>query len=144
TRSVELIAVARERGIRAIAETCPHFLTLDDSLYAGPDASRYIMTPPLRDKQMQAGLWDRLQRGLIHTIGSDHCGFSLAQRAGVEDFTKVSPGIPGVETSLPLLYTFGVCQKRIDLPTLVRLLSANPAKVFGLWGTKGDIAPGFD
>ncbi len=142
--SVDLIAEARERGIPAIAETCPHFLTLDDSLYAGPEASRYVMTPPLRDKRMQAQLWDRLERGLIHTVGSDHCGFSLAQREGVEDFTKISPGIPGVETSLLLLYTFGVCQNRIDLPTMVRLLSANPAKVFGLWGTKGDIAPGFD
>jgi dihydropyrimidinase len=142
--SVDLIAEARERGIPAFAETCPHFLTLDDSLYAGPQASRYVMTPPLRDKQTQAQLWDRLQRGLIHTIGSDHCGFSLAQREGVEDFTKISPGIPGVETALLMLYTFGVCENRIDLPTMVRLLSANPAKVFGLWGTKGDIAPGFD
>ncbi len=142
--SVDLIAEACERGIPAIAETCPHFLTLDDSLYAGPQASRYVMTPPLRNKQMQAQLWDRLQRGLIHTIGSDHCGFSLAQREGVEDFTKISLGIPGVETSLLMLYTFGVRQNRIDLPTMVRLLSANRAKVFGLWGTKGDIAPGFD
>ena len=142
--SIDLVAEARERGIPAIAETCPHFLTLDDSVYAGPQASRYVMTPPLRSKQMQAQLWDRLERGLIHTIGSDHCGFSLAQREGVEDFTKVSPGIPGIETSLLLLYTLGVCQNRIDLQTMVRLLSANPAKVFGLWGTKGDIAPGFD
>lgn len=142
--SVDLITEARARGIPAIAETCPHFLTLDDSAYAGPQASRYVMTPPLRDKQMQAQLWDRLERGLIHSIGSDHCGFSLAQREGVDDFTKITPGIPGVETSLLMLYTFGVCQKRIDLSTMVRLLSANPAKVFGLWGTKGDIAPGFD
>src|SRR5438132_4809867 len=142
--SVDLIAEARERGTPAIAETCPHFLTLDDSLYAGPNASRYVMTPPLRDKHMQAGLWDRLQRGLIHTIGSDHCGFSLAQREGVEDFTRISPGIPGVETSLLLLYTFGVRQNRIDLPAMVRLLCANPATVFGLWGAKGDIATGFD
>src|SRR5207253_7417439 len=88
--SVDLIAEARAGGISAIAETCPHFLVLDDSLYAGPEASRYVMTPPLRDKQMQEELWDRLERGLIHTMGSDHCGFSLAQREGVEDFTKIS------------------------------------------------------
>src|SRR5207237_6677358 len=65
--SVDLIAEARERGISAIAETCPHFLTLDDSLYAGPDAARYVMTPPLRAKQMQVQLWNRLTRGLSHT-----------------------------------------------------------------------------
>ena len=37
-------------GISAIAETCPHYLILDDSLYSRPDAARYVMTPPLRDR----------------------------------------------------------------------------------------------
>jgi dihydroorotase-like cyclic amidohydrolase len=49
-----------------------------------------------------------------------------------------------VETSLLLLYSVGVCQDRIELTDLVRLLSTNPAKIFGLWGRKGDLAPGFD
>ncbi len=142
--SVDLITDARGSGIAAIAETCPHFLTLDDSVYAGPDAKRYIMTPPLRNKELQAELWDRLARRMIHAIGSDHCGYSLAQREGVEDFSEVSPGIPGVETSLLLMYSFGVRQNRIDLRGMVRLLCANPAKVFGLWPRKGDLAPGFD
>ncbi len=142
--SVDLIAEARERGVHAIAETCPHFLVLDDSLYQGEEAQRYLMTPPLRDKQTQAQLWDRLKRRLVHTMGSDHCGFALSQREGVDDFSKVSPGIPGVETSLLLMYSFGVRQTRIDLRAMVRLLSANPAKAFGLWPQKGDLAPGFD
>ncbi len=61
-----------------------------------------------------------------------------------DDFSKVSGGIPGVETTLLLLYTFGVQRQRIGLPDLVRLLSTNPAKIFGLFGRKGDLAPGFD
>jgi len=142
--SLDLVAEARERGVHAIAETCPHFLVLDDSLYQGKDARRYLMTPPLRDRQMQAQLWDRLKRRLVHTVGSDHCGFALSQREGIDDFSKVSPGIPGVETSLLLMYSFGVRQHRIDLQGMVRLLSANPAKAFGLWPRKGDLAPGFD
>src|SRR5438132_4179086 len=141
---VDLISEARRSGVQAIAETCPHYLVLDESRYGQPDAARYVMTPPLRDLTSQAQLWDRLQRGLIHTIGSDHCGFSLAQREGVEDFTKISPGIPGVEPSLLLLYTFGVRQNRIDLPAMVRLLCANPATVFGLWPQKGDLQAGSD
>jgi len=49
-----------------------------------------------------------------------------------------------VETSLLLLYSFGVLANRLTLPDLIRLLSANPARIFGLWPRKGDLAPGFD
>jgi dihydropyrimidinase len=142
--SVDLVREARERGVSALAETCPHYLVLDDEVYARPDAARFLMTPPLRDRRMVEGLWERVGAGAIHTVGSDHCGFSLASRQGIDDFTRVSPGIPGVETSLLLLYSFGVCPGRIDLSTMVRLLAANPARIFGLWGSKGDLAPGFD
>jgi len=142
--AVDLVNEACADGISAIAETCPHYLILDDSLYSRPDAARYVMTPPLRDRDSQAALWTRLKRGLIHSIGSDHCGFSLAARQGADDFTKISPGIPGVETSLLLMYSFGVVPRRIGWTDLVRLLCANPAKIFGLWPKKGDLAPGSD
>ena len=142
--AVDLVAEARRCGVRAIAETCPHYLVLDDSRYEEPDAARYLMTPPLRDARSQAQLWERVQRGDVQSIGSDHCGFSLADREGIDDFTRVSPGIPGVETSLLLLYSFGVLANRLTLPDLIRLLSANPARIFGLWPRKGDLAPGFD
>src|SRR6202162_5427152 len=142
--SVDLITAARDQGVQAIAETCPHYLVLDDSVYAGPDAARYLMTPPLRDRRSQARLWTQLMHQQIHSLGSDHCGFSLAQREGVDDFSQVSPGIPGVETSLLLLYTFGVVERHMSLRHLVWLLCANPAKIFGLWPRKGDIRPGSD
>lgn len=143
-RSVDLITAARDRGVEAIAETCPHYLVLDDSVYGRPDAARYLMTPPLRDRASQTQLWTRLTQQLIHSLGSDHCGFSLAQRESIADFSRVSPGIPGVETSLLLLYTFGVVKRHMPLRNLVWLLSANPAKIFGLWPRKGDIRPGSD
>ena len=142
--SVDLVTEARARGLPALAETCPHFLCLDDSVYTGPDAARYLMTPPIRSAELRAGLWERLSRGEIHTVGSDHCGYSLAQRGDPADFTKVSPGIPGVETTLPLLYTFGVESGKLEMADLVRLLSANPARIFGLWPRKGRLEPGAD
>ena len=142
--AVNLISEARHGGVQAIAETCPHYLVLDDSRYSQPDAARYVMTPPLRDRESQGQLWDRLSRGAIHSIGSDHCGFSLSQRAGVDDFRDISPGIPGVETSLLLMYSFGVVPERISWADLVRLLCTNPAKIFGLWPQKGDLLPGSD
>jgi dihydropyrimidinase len=143
-RSVDLITAARDQGVQAIAETCPHYLVLDDSVYAGRDAARFVMTPPLRDRVSQSQLWTRLTQQAIHSVGSDHCGFSLAQREGLDDFSRVSPGIPGVETSLLLLYTFGVLEHQMALRHLVGLLCANPAKIFGLWPRKGDIRPGSD
>jgi dihydropyrimidinase len=142
--SVDLVTEARARGIAALAETCPHFLCLDDSVYAGPDAARYLMTPPIRSAEMRAGLWERVGRGEIHSIGSDHCGYSLEQRGSSPDFTKVSPGIPGVETTLPLIYTYGVQTGALEMAGLVRLLAANPARIFGLWPRKGRLEPGAD
>jgi dihydropyrimidinase len=143
-RSVDLINAARDHGVHAIAETCPHYLVLDESVYAGPDAARYLMTPPLRDRRSQSRLWTQVMHQQVHSLGSDHCGFSLAQREGIDDFSRVSPGIPGVETSLLLAYTFGVVEHHMSLRHLVSILSANPAKIFGLWPRKGDIRPGSD
>jgi dihydropyrimidinase len=143
--SVDLVTEARERGTAAIAETCPHFLCLDDSVYRRPDAVRFLMTPPIRPADMVAGMWERVAGGGIHSLGSDHCGYSLAQRGDTSDFRQVAnPGIPGTETLLPLLYSFGVAAGRLDLPALARLTSANPARIFGLWPRKGRIAPGAD
>jgi dihydropyrimidinase len=143
-QAVDLVAAARREGAEAIAETCPHYLVLDDSLYAGEDAARYVMTPPLRDADSQAELWRRVEQGAIQAIGSDHCGFALRDRLGIDDFSRISPGIPGVETSLLLLHSFGVKPGRLNRPDLVRLLCENPARTFGLWPRKGSLAPGAD
>jgi dihydropyrimidinase len=143
--SVDLVAEARQSGLVALAETCPHFLCLEDSVYAGADAVRYLMTPPIRSAQLQAGLWERMTAGLFDSLGSDHCGYSLAQRGVPESFAEISsPGIPGAETTLPLLYTFGVKSGRLDMGALARLLSEGPARIFGLWPRKGSLAPGAD
>ncbi|MDQ6919176.1 MAG: dihydropyrimidinase [Candidatus Dormibacteraeota bacterium] len=142
--SVDLVSEARQRGTAAIAETCPHFLCLDDSVYAGNDAIRYLMTPPIRSEAMRSSLWERVAKGEIHSVGSDHCGYSLAQRGEGGDFTRVSPGIPGVETTLPLLYTFGVEAGLIGMVDLVRLLASGPARIFGLYPRKGRLGQGAD
>lgn len=142
--SVDLVHEARRIGVVCFAETCPHFLVLDDSVYSGEAPERYVMTPPVRDAATREELWRRVERGQIDAVGSDHCGYALSQRQGVDDFTQASPGIPGVETSLMLMHTFGVARGRIGLGDMVRLLCGKPARIFGLWPQKGDLAPGFD
>ena len=72
--SVEQVRLARRRGQRGvIAEVCTHHLLLDDTRYAGADAERYLVCPPLRDRSHVEALWEGLADGTIDTVGSDHC-----------------------------------------------------------------------
>lgn len=143
-RSVQMVEEAAARGTRAIAETCPHFLVLDDSAYLSEDPRSYVMTPPLRNLESQEGLWRHLLDGAVSTVGSDHCGYTLAQREGVQSFRDVAPGVPGVEATLPLMYTCGVMRRGMPLERLVSLISTTPARLFGLYPQKGSLMVGTD
>ena len=139
---------ARKRGQKVYVETCPQYLLLDESVYYNPDysqAARYICAPPIREKANQEVLWRGLRRGEIQTISTDHCSFTLAQKdAGREDFTKIPGGLPGVETRGELIYSYGVAAKKLSLAQMCRVLSENPAKLYGLYPRKGVLAPGSD
>ena len=141
------IAAARARGQKVYVETCPQYLLLEDRYYGlrNFEGARYVCAPPLRKPADQARLWQGLASGEIQTVNTDHCSFTLAQRdMGRGDFTKIPGGLPGVETRLALLYTYGVVAGRITKEKMVELLSANNAKLYGLWGRKGAIKEGFD
>lgn len=66
------------------------------------------------------------------------------KRAGMEDFTKIPNGMPGVETRGELIYTYGVKKRRITLAQMCKYLSTNPAKLYGMYPRKGVIAVGSD
>jgi dihydropyrimidinase len=142
--SVEQVRRAVNRGVTAYCETCPQYLLLDDSEYLGDMPERYILQPPLRDKSEAEALWKLLSTGHIDVISTDHCDYSLAQKREFGDFTKTPGGLPGLETLLPLMYTHSVDKARLPLTGLVRLMSTNPAKLFGLENRKGDIRAGLD
>ena len=139
---------ARDRGQKVYVETCPQYLLLDDSVYFNEDysqAARYVCAPPIREKGQQEALWKALRRGDIQTISTDHCSFTLEQKeAGRGDFTKIPGGLPGVETRGELIYSYGVAKKRISAQRMCRLLSENPARMYGLFPRKGQLAPGSD
>ncbi len=147
TAALAEISAARDRGGKVYVETCPQYLLLEDRYYALPgfEGARYVCAPPLRKPRDQARLWRALAAGEVQTVNTDHCSFTLAQKEmGRGDFTKIPGGLPGVETRLELLYTYGVAAGRITKEKLVELLSANNAKLYGLWGRKGAIREGFD
>jgi dihydropyrimidinase len=143
-RSVELVAEARARGQMVFAETCPQYLLLDDSAYASHEAYRFILQPPLRAVENNEGLWRLVETGVVDVIATDSCDYALDQKLQHADFTRTPGGLPGIETLLPLIATYGVADNRLGWPDLVRLLSANPAKIFGLFPKKGTLVPGAD
>lgn len=136
---------AQAEGVNVIAETCPQYLLLDQSRYAGPDGLACVMAPPLRRAQDQDALWRGLRDGAISVAATDHCAFSLAdkRRLGASSIFDCPGGIPGVETRLPLLYTYGVLAGRISLERFVDVCCTAPARVMGLT-RKGRLEPGFD
>lgn len=143
----EVIMEARRRGQKVYAETCPQYLLMDDSLYELPgfEGAKYVCAPPLRKKEDQDCLWKGLEDGTIQTVSTDHCSFTTEQKnLGREDFRKIPGGMPGVETRGTLLYTYGVDQGRISPETMCKVLSENPARLYGMYPQKGAIAPGSD
>jgi dihydropyrimidinase len=142
------IKKARDRGLEIYAETCPQYLTLEESRYEEPGwgGARYVMSPPLRGADSIAELWQGLRDGDVHTLGTDHCPFNFKGQKdmfGKDDYKKIPNGAPGIETMLMLLHTEGVVKGRISLERMVEVLSTNTARLFGL-ADKGAVAVGKD
>ncbi len=135
-----------KRNQKVFVETCIQYLTLDASLYErGFEAAKWVMSPPLREKRNQAGLWAGINQNLIQTIATDHCPFMWEQKKkGENDFTKIPNGQPGIEHRMELLYSEGVCKEKISLNKFVEISSTNSAKIFGVFPQKGCIAVGSD
>jgi dihydropyrimidinase len=139
---------ARARGVAVYGETCPHYLTLNDSVYEGDsfDVARYVMTPPLRAPHQPASLWRGIGRGEVDVVSTDHCPFCMVGQkdAGRDNFLKIPNGVGGVEYRLLLLFDRGVVAGQLSLERLVAVTAANPAKLFGLYPRKGVLAVGAD
>jgi dihydropyrimidinase len=147
SEALEMVTEARDRGLPAFAETCPQYLFLSYDNYEEPDfgGSKYVMSPPLRDRAKQDQLWRGLAFNDLQCISTDHCPFCMKEkRLGENDFSKIPNGAPGVETRMSLVYDGGVRPGRISLNRFVELTSTSPAKIFGLFPRKGTIAPGSD
>jgi dihydropyrimidinase len=146
--ALEMVTEARDRGLPANAETCPQYLFLSYDNYEEPGfgGAKYVMSPPLREKAKQDELWRGLAFNDLQVISTDHCPFCMKEQKelGLNDFSKIPNGAPGVETRMSLVYDGGVRPGRISLNRFVELTSTSPAKIFGMFPRKGTIAPGSD
>lgn len=139
---------ARNRGVRVYLETCPQYLTLDDSRYGNGEfeGAKYVCSPPLRKRADQEALWEALKSREIQTISTDHCSFNFKgqKELGRDDFSKIPNGMPGLEHRPAAVYTAGVTNGRITENDMARLCSENAARLFGLYPRKGVLAAGSD
>lgn len=139
---------ARQQGIAAFGETCPHYLTLGVDNLAKPnfEGAKYVCSPPLRDSWHHDRLWQAIQQGWLQVVGSDHCGFNFKgqKEMGRGDFTKIPNGAPGMENRLAILYTYGVLTGKLSLERMVDVFAMAPAKLYGLYPRKGSISIGAD
>ena len=146
--AAEPIASARAKGWRVVGETCPQYLFTDATALDTPDfsAAKFVFTPPPRPAANQAVLWDALRDDTLSVVSSDHStwNFETQKQLGRDDFSLIPNGAPGVEERLMLLYDGGVRTGRISASRFVDLVSTTPARLFGLYPRKGELAPGSD
>jgi allantoinase len=143
-KGIRAVEEAKKRGVSVTAETCPHYLTLDqdDFVRLGPVAK---CAPPLRTRQEVDALWECVLAGLVDTIASDHSPCTWDEKAaGMTNIWKGWGGISGIQTMLPAIITEGVHKRGLPLTALVRMMSSNPARIFGLYPQKGALQPGSD
>ena len=138
---VDMVDEARRSGQAVTVETCPHYLTLDSSIFDERGVFAKL-SPALRDRSEVEALWQRLREGKIDNLASDHVPYPLAfKEAGI---WEAAAGSPGIQTMFPLILREGVKKGRITLPQLVRVMSEGPARVAGLYPKKGSATIGAD
>jgi dihydropyrimidinase len=143
--SVDQVRLARRRGQRGVfAEVCTHHLLLDDTRYAGADAERYLVCPPLRDRSDIEALWEGLADGTIDTVGSDHCQVKSSTTGSLAEAGHCyTYGLAGIGPRLPLLLS-AAAARGLPIERVARLAAENPARAFGHYPAKGTLAPGSD
>jgi dihydropyrimidinase len=149
-QAVEVLQKHKDEGWNVFGETCPQYLylSLEEQLaQPGFEGSKWVCSTPLRSRAEghQDELWRYLRTNDLSVISTDHCPFCFKEQKeiGIGDFSKIPNGIGSVEHRMDLIYQ-GVVDGKISLERWVELCSTTPARMFGLYGRKGAIAPGFD
>ena len=154
-QAVAQIATARDTGQNVFGETCPQYLylSLEEQLgasseeWGGFEGAKWVCSTPLRSREEghQHHIWQSLRTNDIQMVSTDHCPFCMKGQKdmGLNDFSKIPNGIGSVEHRMDLLFQ-GVVDKQISLERWVEVTSTTPARMFGMYGTKGVIQPGAD
>ncbi|HHX74276.1 MAG TPA: dihydroorotase [Firmicutes bacterium] len=135
--SVEILRLAKERGLPVTAEVTPHHLLLTENDVENL-AALAKMKPPLRSAADRAALQSALAEGVIDIIATDHAPHTETEKNS--SFADAPFGVVGLETAFPVLYTCLVEAGILTIDQLVDRMSCRPAAVFRLPG--GTLKPG--
>jgi dihydropyrimidinase len=123
------------------AETCTHYTTLDDSIYAEM-GNKPMIAPPIRTEDDIEAIFEHLTGGVISVVSTDHCGYLLEQKE-VENWWDSAFGANALQTSLPVFYDEAVNRRGYAPSFVVENMTANPARTFGM-PEKATLEPGTD
>ena len=117
----DIVKEAQGRGVPVMAETCAQYLVLDDSVFNRKDGHLFACQPQVKTKADQKRLWQGLRENTVSNVSPDTCTFTTKQEAIWKgDYCKIPMGMPGLETMLPIVYTFGVLKRRLTLEQFVQ------------------------
>jgi len=154
-QAVQQLAWARDNGQNVFGETCPQYLylSLEEQLgavgkeWGDFEGAKWVCSTPLRSREEghQDHMWQALRTNDLQMVSTDHCPFCMKGQKdlGIGDFRKIPNGIGSVEHRMDLMYQ-GVVNGELTLERWVELTSTTPARMFGMYGQKGVIAPGAD
>ncbi len=130
-------------------ETCTQYVTTFNDVYNKKDGYLMLVSPPLRSKENAQYIWKAMADGTITITGTDDTCYTREDKERflekdengefIQDFRKVVNGNPGMELRLPILLSEGVAAGRITMRQLVKLTSANIARLYGCYPQKGTI-----
>lgn len=139
--ALDYLRLARRRGVALTGETCPHYLLFDEET-ARRHGRWAKIAPPLRPAADREALWAALADGTLDILASDHAPF-LPHEKEIEDILAIPAGLPNLEAFTPLMLS-AAHDGRLPISQMVALLSARPARLYGLYPQKGALAPGSD
>ncbi len=137
--AMEEVQAAQALGADLSAESCPHYLLLDES--AIPEFGNFVkVAPPLRPADDPVYLWEALADGSLSVVASDHAPFTPEEKAAA-GYADSGQGIPSLEMLVPAMLDAGLTG-RLPLARAVEVMTANPAKLYGIYPRKGTISAG--
>ena len=143
----KLIGSIRDEGFPVSGETCPQYLTLDNTMFSrSPEyAASMVCAPSIKSSTDQEALWQALAEDDLSVIATDHCPYSRNQKLmHLDNFSRIPGGIAGVETRLFLMLTAGVLTGRLSMERFAEVWATSPARIFGLYPRKGALMEGSD
>jgi dihydroorotase len=126
----KLIGLAKKEGLRVTAEATPHHLCLNETLILSRNESNKKMNPPLRPVKDQQALIEQFKTGIIDAVATDHAPHSAEEKE--KDILLAPFGITGLETALPMLYTFLVDTHLAPFYRIIDSLTRKPAEILNL------------